>query len=111
MNEFAYTVPDQKELMPYRQKGTVVMGYCYAFGSVLLLTGEVWASLILLVPHVFHSIVIHGPIYAKSQTMFDRAEQAWIIDFTIIATLLMITGSHLSVASAKKQKVDEKRAF
>ena len=105
MNEFAYTVPAQSTLQPYRQKGTVVMGYCYGFGSLLLWTGEIWASLILLVPHVLHSLIIHGPIYAKTQTFFDRADQAWVLDFTIIAALLMVTGSHLQIASPKKEQV------
>ena len=88
-------MPEQSLLMPYRQKGTVILGYCFGFGSLLLWTGEVWAGLILLVPHVLHSVIIHGPMYAKTQTVFDRSEQAWVIDFAIVAALLMITGSHL----------------
>jgi hypothetical protein len=30
----------------------MVMGYFYAFGSILLWTGEKYAPLILIVPHV-----------------------------------------------------------
>ena len=82
-----------------------------AFGSLLLLTGEKWASLLLMIPFAVYSFVVHGPIEAKTQTMFGRAEQAWVFDFALIFALFAITGSQLSIASEKKKKVEEQRAF
>ena len=111
MNEFAYTMPDQKLLQPYKTKAALVYGYGNAFGSLLLLTGEKWASLILMIPAVAYALVIHGPIEQKTQTQFGRAEQAWVIDFAIIFALFAITGSALSIASEKKKAVAEQRAF
>ena len=88
------------------------MGYGCAFGSLLLLTGEKWAALILLIPQIIYSAIINGPLHAKSQTVFGRAEQAWVFDVMIMCALLMITGSNLQMASTnKKQQVDQKRAF
>ena len=91
----------------------MMMGYAWAFGSLLLWTGEKWAALILLVPHVLFTVVVNGPTQAKTMTTFGRMDQAWVLDFAIVAALLMITGSHLSIASskAKKAAVEEKRAF
>jgi len=112
MTEFAYTMPDQKELYPYKAKVGIIFGYCCAFGSLLLWTGERWAALILLIPHVIYSIVINGPTYAKTQTSFGRLEQAWVLDFAIMFALMMVTGSQLSIAStSKKAQVNEQRAF
>ena len=66
MNEFAYSVPDQKDLYPYKAKAAIIFGYCCAFGSLLLWTGEKWAALILMVPHFILSMVTNGPTYAKT---------------------------------------------
>ena len=66
MNEFAYTMPDQKELYPYKAKATLVYGYVCAFGSLLLLTGEKYATLLLVYPQIFYSVIFHGPMYAKT---------------------------------------------
>ena len=93
MNEFAYTMPDQKELYPYKAKATLIFGYVCAFGSLLLLTGEKFAVLLLIWPQLIYSIIFHGPMYAKTQTAFGRAEQAWVLDFALIFALIMVTGS------------------
>ena len=111
MKEFAYTMPDQKELYPYKQKAAVVAAYVWGFGSLLLWTGEKFAALLLLFPHVAYTLILHGPLQAKTMTTFQRADQAMLLDFAIVATLLMITGSHLSIASDKKKRVEETRAF
>ena len=111
MPEFAYTMPDQKELYPYKNKAALFFAYFYAFGSLLLLTGEKFASVIIMAAAIVQAIVSHGPMYAKTQTTFGRAEQAWVIDFAIICVLFVVTGSFLSIASEKKKKVDEQRAF
>lgn len=66
MNEFAYTMPDQKELFPYKAKVTVGFGYAFAFGSMLLLTGEKFASLIIFIAGGVYAAVIHGPMQAKT---------------------------------------------
>ena len=112
MKEFAYTMPDQKELQPYKAKVALGMGYGCAFGSLLLWTGEKWAAMILLIPQILYSAIVNGPLHAKTQTVFGRAEQAWMIDVMIMCALLMITGSNLQIASVnKKQQVEAKRAF
>ena len=113
MKEFAYTMPDQKELYPYKAKVALGYGYACAFGSLLLWTGEKWASIILMISGAVYGLIIHGPMQAK--TSFGRAEQAWVIDFAIIFALFAITGSALSIASESKKEskkdVAEKRAF
>ena len=114
-NEFAYSMPDQKELYPYKAKVALILGYCNAFGSLLLITGEKWAALILLVPQVVQTLVVNGPSFAKTQTVFGRQEQQWVLDLIIMAALLMVTGSKLSIASSGKKpsaaQVEAKRAF
>jgi hypothetical protein len=37
------------------------MGYLYGVGSLLLWTGEKWATLILLVPHVVQMVLVNSP--------------------------------------------------
>ena len=107
MKEFAYDMPDQRIFNPYRAKIAMGMGYCCAFGSLLLWTGEKWAAMILLIPQIIYSAIINGPLHAKTQTVFGRPEQAWVLDVMIMCALLMITGSHLQIASAnKKQQVE-----
>ena len=66
MKEFAFTFPDQKELYPYKSKVTMIVGYAYGFGSLLFLTGETLAALILVVPHFVVSLVTNGPTFAKT---------------------------------------------
>jgi len=111
MKELAYDMPDQKVLFPYKAKSAIFFGYFCAFGSLLLWTGEKFSSLILLVPAIVHGAIVHGPMQAKTQTTFGRAEQAWVIDVAIIAALIAVTGGALSITSSKKQQVAEKRAF
>ena len=72
MNEFAYSMPDQKELQPYKAKAALIFGYGLGFGSLLLWTGEKFASLILVIPAFLYAIILNGPTYAKTQTTFDR---------------------------------------
>ena len=112
LKEFAYTMPDQQLLRPYRAKAALCIMYASGLGSLLLWTGEKWAAMILLIPQIILSAIYHGPLQQKTQTVFGRAEQAWIIDVMIMCALLMITGSNLQIASQnKKQQVDAKRAF
>lgn len=61
MKELQYHVPKQKELYPYKQKASMMMGYLYGVGSLLLWTGEKWATLILLVPHVIQMVLVNSP--------------------------------------------------
>lgn len=37
------------------------MGYLYGFGSLLLWTGEKWAALILIVPHLIQTVLVNSP--------------------------------------------------
>ncbi len=91
---------------------TLGFGYSFAFGSLLLLTGEKFSSLIVFLAGAVYAAVIHGPMQAKTQTMFGRAEQAWVIDVAVLATLFAVVGSALTIASeSKKKQVEEKRAF
>lgn len=52
IKEFQYGLPKQKEVYIYKHKAAMAMGYMYAFGALLLWTGEKWASIILIVPHL-----------------------------------------------------------
>jgi hypothetical protein len=45
-------MPMQKEIYPYKLKIALVMQYLYGFGGLLLWTGEKWAVLILILPHI-----------------------------------------------------------
>lgn len=99
MKEFAYEMPNQRTLHPYKQKATMIMGYMYGFGSLLLLTGEKWAALLLLVPHVIHALITNAPNSATSYKGYSTQEQSYILDIMILAALVMVSGSHLSIAS------------
>ena len=109
MKEFAYEMPDQRSLHPYKQKATMFMGYLYGFGSLLLLTGEKWAAMILLVPHVIHALITNAPNSATSYKGFSIQEQSYILDIIIIAALVMITGSQLSIASSKPKQTGTRK--
>lgn len=61
MKELQYSVPKQKELYPYKLKAAMMMGYLYGIGSLLLWTGEKWATLILFVPHVIQMVMVNSP--------------------------------------------------
>jgi hypothetical protein len=39
----------------------MAMGYMYAFGALLLWTGEKWASIILIVPHLIQIVLVNSP--------------------------------------------------
>lgn len=54
-------MPKQKELYPYKLKASMMMGYLYGIGSLLLWTGEKWATLILIVPHVIQMVLVNSP--------------------------------------------------
>ena len=82
-------------MYPYKQKVTLVLGYMYGFGTLLLLTGEKWAALILCVPHVIVSVITNAPSQAKTSTSFGTAEQGWCFDIMILLSMIMITGSSL----------------
>ena len=61
MKEFQYKMPVQKQLYPYKQKAAMFTGYFYGFGSILLWTGEKFAPLILIVPHVVQMALVNSP--------------------------------------------------
>ncbi len=61
IKEFQYTLPRQKEVYIYKHKAAMFMGYLYGFGALLLWTGEKWASLILIVPHLIQTILVNSP--------------------------------------------------
>jgi hypothetical protein len=71
MKEFAYTMPEQKTLHPYRNKATMVFGYMYGFGSLLLISGEKWAAYVLLIPHLMHALITNAPNSATSYKNFS----------------------------------------
>ena len=104
MKEFAYEMPNQRTLHPYKEKATMMLGYLYGFGSLLLLTGEKWAALLLLVPQLIHTVITNSPNVATNYKGFSVSEQSYILDFLIIAALVFITGSQLSIASTTKSK-------
>jgi hypothetical protein len=101
MKEFAYSMPEQKALHAYKHMVTMAFGYLYGFGSLLLLSGDKWASLILLVPHVAHSLITNAPNSATSYKNFSIQEQSYLLDGIIVAALLLISGSQLSIKSDK----------
>lgn len=49
----------------------MLFGYMYGFGSLLLLSGEKWAALVLLVPHVMHALITNAPNSATSYKNFS----------------------------------------
>ena len=77
----------------------MIIGYMYIFGTLLLLTGEVLAGFVLLIPHGIISVVTNGPTFAKTQTTWGTQEQAWIFDLTIFFALLMVIGSKMDLDS------------
>jgi hypothetical protein len=101
MKEFAYTMPEQKALHAYKHMATMAFGYMYGFGSLLLLSGEKWAALILLVPHCMHALITNAPNSATSYKNFSIQEQSYLLDTIIAAVLILISGSQLSIASEK----------
>jgi hypothetical protein len=104
MKEFAYTMPEQRSLHPYRNKITMILGYLYGFGSLWLLSGDKWASLVLLVPHLIHALITNAPNSATSYKNFSSQEQSYLLDILIAFALLMISGSQLSIASTKPKQ-------
>ena len=102
-NEFAYEMPDQRDMYPFKAKVALALGYGYGFGTLLLLTGEKWAALILCIPHLIVSVITNAPSQAKTSTMFGTAEQGWCFDLMILFSMIMITGSSLQIATAKKE--------
>ena len=97
MEEFAYTMPDQHDLYPYKHKVTIGIGYAFGFGSLLLLTGEKYSALLLCVPHVIVSVITNAPSQAKTVTTFGPSEQAWLLDLMIFISMILITGSSLQI--------------
>ena len=95
MEEFAYTMPDQHDLYPYKAKITLGLGYLFGVGSLLLLTGEKWSALIICIPHLIVSVITNAPSQAKTATTFGPFEQAWLFDLAIFISMIMITGSSL----------------
>ena len=91
-------------MYPYKQKVTLVLGYAYGFGTLLLLTGEKWSALLLCVPHLIVSVITNAPSQAKTATTFGTAEQAWLFDVMILLSMVMITGSSLQIAASGKPK-------
>lgn len=61
MRELQVSMPKQKELYPYKLKAAMIMGYLYGFGSLLLWTGEKWATVILIVPHIIQTVLVNSP--------------------------------------------------
>ena len=92
-------------MYPYKAKATLILGYMYGFGAILLFTGEKWASLILCVPHLIVSVITNAPSQAKKQTTFGAQEQAPMFDLMILIAMIMITGSELKIAQQKKKKI------
>ena len=69
--EFAYSLPPQREMYPFKYKATIVMGYMYGIASILLVIGERYATLILIVPHVIYSLFVNAPSSATTFTTFN----------------------------------------
>jgi len=72
----------------------------YVIGSLLLITGEKWAALILIVPHFALSILTNAPASGNAAwTKYGFQMQAFGLDCVILFALLMITGMHLSIST------------
>ncbi len=79
------------------------MGYMYVIGSLLLITGEKWAALILFVPHFILAVLTNTPASGNaSASKYGFQMQAMGLDCVILFALLMITGMHLSISTPGK---------
>lgn len=75
IRELQYSVPVQRELYPYKYKVTLIMGYAYGFGGLLLWTGEKWAPLILMVPHVIQTVLVNSPSPQQRLGFYNLQQQ------------------------------------
>ena len=83
------------------------MGYMYVIGSLLLITGEKWAALILFVPHFCLAVLSNAPASGNASTSkYGFQMQAMGLDCVILMALLMITGMHLSISTPGKAAKD-----
>jgi len=80
------------------------MGYLYGFGALLLWTGEKWASLILIVPHLIQTVLVNSPSAQLNISKYNSQQQSLELDLIILAGLIMLTGSELNISSGSKKK-------
>lgn len=97
-------MPVQKELYPYKLKAAMFMGYAYGFGSLLLWTGEKFAPLILIVPHLLQMILVNSPSSQQKLGVYSLQSQQLCMDGIILCALIMCTSLDLSIASKKAKK-------
>jgi len=79
------------------------MGYLYGFGAIFLWTGEKWASLILIVPHLVQTVLVNSPSAQLNISKYNLQQQSLELDLIILAGLFMLTGAQLDISSKKKQ--------
>ena len=82
----------------------MLMGYLYGFGALLLWTGEKWASLILIVPHLIQTVLVNSPSAQLNISKYNSQQQSLELDLIILAGLIMLTGSELNISSGSKKK-------
>ena len=83
----------------------MAMGYLYLFGSLLLLTGEKWAAVLLMLPHFVHACVSNTPNSVTTVDKYNTVMQSWTLDFIILMALLMVSGFELSISTPGKGAV------
>lgn len=71
-NELAYTMPAQRDFYIYKHKATLILGYLFGIGSLLLLTGEALGAAIVMVPHAVYALLTNAPSQATSFTGFNH---------------------------------------
>ena len=104
IKELQYGLPKQKEVYIYKHKAAMIMGYLYGFGALLLLTGEKWASLILIVPHLLQTVLVNSPSAQLNISKYNSQQQSLELDLIILAGLIMLTGTELNISSSSKKK-------
>ena len=77
----------------------MVFGYMYIFGSLLLLTGEKMAALILCIPHLCLAAVTATPTAVNATGKFNQHMMGCGLDLMILAGLIMVTGYDLSIST------------
>ena len=88
------------------------MGYMYVIGSLLLLTGEKWAAVIIMAPHFAFAVLSNAPTSQNASFhKYGFQMQNMCLDVIVLMALLMITGMHLSISTPGKaaKEFDKKK--
>ena len=91
----------------------MVFGYMYVFGSLLLLTGEKLAAMVILIPHFCLSCVLATPTQLNSSEKVGFHMLGSVLDLMLVAGLVMVTGYDLSISTpgsgAKRYEAEKKK--